>query len=410
MQYETIKYKNHFRELGVIKDEDKIYLEKDFVLQSQSIIWDFNKEFWDHLEPFMNALGKDYKKSIGGTADANENLIKYSAQKFAKQLESIALTPLLNKEGSGVFFYLEMGAAGTDWAKEFIAECPNKNFAYVFTDFSKKVLETARHDLGSEFLGVKIEYFCLQNDYFSNEDRIETFKEKYDNKILRVHATNVYDNFPCDRVLFSKGFFYIINVKSYITKESFLFLIDKYTSVGLTELRLLGLLQRLANPPISYMHGETTYIYQVLKEAKDYFSNEKSFYEFWQDLWNMMKFEEQLTPTSVDEKLTKLFNSFKDQEFEFSNSIDVENDILEKYDLLMTGGCIEIIDIIVNDLLEYKNFLGPVKYDASIANYLNGPLLQATLKEKFENVEIQTKSLKDFGGKRNQTIMEINKN
>jgi hypothetical protein len=75
--------------------------------------------------------------------------------------------------------------------------------------------------------------------------------------------------------------------------------------------------------------------------------------------------------------------------------------------MLAPDGTLEIIDIIATKPEDYTNFLGPVKYDASLANYLNGPLLTVTLTEKYPNISIKTQSLKDFGGKRNQTILEI---
>jgi 5,10-methylenetetrahydrofolate reductase len=386
IKYETIKYKNHFYELDEnLKEEDKFYLEPEFVPQSESIIWYFNKTFWDHLDPFMEALGKDYKKTIGGTADANTQLIKYSVQQFVKQMDDCDLENVS---------YVELGAAGTEWAKEFISEfkkiSPNKNFTYVFVDFSNDVLNKAKASMWDNYMGVEMKYLLST--------------EATPKNILRIHATNIYDNYPYDRFLLDNKKLYQIQVKTYISKSSLDELTLRYANNIFTKEKIQTLVKNFIQNTKKYANPVESFLSEIRKLA-----NDQNFYGFWQDFWNAVKFEEKYTPQIQQLKILQIFNSLENEKIEFSSSVEAERDIIKKINSLAKGGCLEIIDIITQNPTDYKNFLGPVKYDASLANYLNGPLLTATISEKYKNIQVKSQSLKDFGGKRNQMILEITK-
>jgi 5,10-methylenetetrahydrofolate reductase len=386
IKYENIKYKNHFYELDEhLKEEDKVYLEKEFVPQHQSIIWYFNKIFWDHLDPFMRTLGKDYKKSIGGTADSNTLLTQYSVKEFAQQIKK---TKLVNPT------YVELGAASCAWAKEFITEFKNEptneNFVYVFYDFSLEVLARTKQEMGENFLGIQIEYICSD--------------QPIPGDILRIHATNIYDNLPYDRYVLDHKNLFEVYLKTYISKENLEQLLEKFTDNSVTRKRIFNLVSNFSYKTKKYLNSVETFLIELRKILP-----ESNFYNFWQDFWNAIKFEEKNIPHVKNQRIEKLFKHLENEKIEFSYSTEAERDILKKINLLAKGGTLEIIDIVTTKVEDYKNFLGPVKYDASLANYLNGPLLQETLSEKYPNLHTKTQSLKDFGGKRNQTILEITK-
>ena len=57
--------------------------------------------------------------------------------------------------------------------------------------------------------------------------------------------------------------------------------------------------------------------------------------------------------------------------------------------MLAPGGCSEIIDIITTKAEDYRKFLGPVKYDASLAKYLNGPLIIGVVTENIQMLKLK---------------------
>ena len=90
-------------------------------------------------------------------------------------------------------------------------------------------------------------------------------------------------------------------------------------------------------------------------------------------------------------KYLKLFENFKNQKFEFSNSIEVENDISEKVSLLANGGCLEIVDIIVNEM--DKKVSGTVNYLFEVNKAIDTIKIDAQ-KMIVTNVKINNKTVK----------------
>lgn len=355
INYESIKYKNHFKITGESNPENtKVCLDMEFVDQSKSKIWDWNQKFWEHLDSFMSAQNKSYHKSIGGSADSNENLVKYSANKFYQK----------HKDANQEINYLEMGAAGIEWAKMFLQEIQNNgglnNLNYIFTDYSEKALRLAEQNLGDKYLNTKITYIHL------NDTSTKTFFQNYKDKINQIHATNIYDNFPADRVLFQNNKIYKVLVRAFVNSNN-----------------------------------------------KNIFENYWNDYRLWQQTWNEIKFEETYTEiTQEGEKEKAEFEFFSKLNpsnlgLEMNVSTQVNKNIQRNFELLNTNGMLEIIDIIAVNMEKYKEFLGPVKYDGSIANYVNWPEIQAYLHSKNIPFTFTLQSLDTFGGRKNQSILEI---
>lgn len=362
IKYETIKYKNHFRVLDPNVSENKVFLDPEFVPQSKSKIWDLNQMFWENVDDFMQAIGRNYHKSVGGSADSNLNLAKHSARKFYEKY----------KDNSGEINYLEMGAAGTEWSKMFLDEINNlgglPHFNYIFTDYSRKPLLLARQILGDKYGSTNMRYVYL------GDGKVKKFFETHKDNISQIHATNIYDNFPMDRVQFQNGKIYEVQVRAYLNSGN--------QNIFTTFLN-------------TYQQGNLN----------------TEFYLNWQKLWNELKFEEkfiEINETSNKEK----FNFYqklnpKNIELEMNVSSEVTKNILRNLELLKPNGVLEIIDIVAVNIEKYKEFLGPVKYDGSVANYINLPEILEYLKVRNINFTYNIDSLEKFGGRKNQSILEI---
>jgi len=364
IKYETIKYKNHFRVLDSDVSVNKVFLDPEFVPQSKSKIWDLNQMFWENVDDFMLAIGRNYHKSVGGSADSNLNLAKYSAKKFYEQ----------HKKTDKEINYLEMGAAGTEWSKMFLDEINSlgglPNFNYIFTDYSRKPLLLARQILGDKYGNTNIKYVYL------GDGKVKDFFEMYKVTISQIHATNIYDNFPMDRILYQDAKIYEVLVKAFINNSNK----DVFNEFFKT-----------------YSEGNL----------------QTEFYLNWQKLWNELKFEEQYIEigSKNDKEKFDFYTKLNPQNLHLEMNVgpEVTKNIMRNFSLLVPGGALEIIDIIATNIEKYKEFLGPVKYDGSIANYMNLPEILEYLKEKNINFNYHIDSLEKFGGRRNQSILEITK-
>jgi hypothetical protein len=135
------------------------------------------------------------------------------------------------------------------------------------------------------------------------------------------------------------------------------------------------------------------------------------FYLNWQKLWNELKFEEQYIEVNPknDKERFDFYTNLNPQNLQLEMNVgpEVTKNIVRNFGLLVLGGTLEIIDIIATNVEKYKEFLGPVKYDGSIANYMNLPEILEYLKERNISFNHHIDSLEKFGGRKNQSILEI---
>jgi 5,10-methylenetetrahydrofolate reductase len=394
-----------YKELKEISENIKsgsevFYLEKSFVEQSKSTIWDFNYLFWESLQDFMLAHGKDYKKSIGGSPDSLDKFVERCAQGF---LKNFSHKRPLHETATVVdqeLVYVEVGAASTEWARKFLQKLyiydNTLKLRYLFLDFSENVLHNAREDLGENYLGIDIEYINI-----GNKENKEIFNRKYFEKVSVIHVTNVYDNFPYDKYLIRGGKTYEVKTRLFIKEKSLGELAKKYQKSLRREQSIQDCLTAL------YLSSNAR---DFLSRVRQEFITEKDFYFFWQDFWNALCLEElcvQKEKSLCESVLIKNSGVSIDKNFEINTSSLVCEDFANNYTLLAPGGYMEIADIFATAVEDFKNFLGPVKYDASVATYVNLPEIEFFLKQKFSTVKFELANMSSFNGRKSQTLVTI---
>jgi hypothetical protein len=108
---------------------------------------------------------------------------------------------------------------------------------------------------------------------------------------------------------------------------------------------------------------------------------------FWRELWEALRLDERYVPLEAldtydvapgvsGELLRPITISSGDARMHVSNGAAAS--FTDTLPLLHPLGVLQCHDLFVTDVAQYAtNFRGPGKYDGSVVNWINGPLLQA---------------------------------
>ena len=197
----------------------------DFVPYSQSLIWQFNTAFWNHVLDFVSAHSRDYRDSIKGSPDADPKFVHHTAQHFFEEIKRVRLTD------SETIYYVEIGVASVDYARTFIETLTALahtdavglgSITYVLVDTSQSVLVYAQKELGSRHRGINLRY-----EHANAGSPAEALRP-FVHRILRVHLTNVFDNLPGDKLAQIDGERFLIETRLYLPARAFDKLIETY--------------------------------------------------------------------------------------------------------------------------------------------------------------------------------------
>ena len=405
----------------------------DYVPYTRSLVWKFNDAFWQHKTTFMTAHNRDYRDAIHGSPDMNEALTRHTAEKFLNQLKAIGDT-------GDEYVYVEIGIASVERARIFIGmlvelarsqgiEQLLKPMTYVLADFSDSVLSEAESELGTVRNGIQLAYLRLQA-----EAPLQALSP-YAGRIMRVHSTNVTDNFPTDKAAQIDGNHYHIEARLYLPAEKLQALVEKY---NLNRQRLAENLQQL-----SKHNSEVTEFlnhYQLdFRNKLGTVEGDRQFYHFWYDLWNGFKLEERYVeiPSLIDLRfiespeipdqgkvLQEILTQYPHNVWIHLSNRAIEG-ALQLLQLLHPKGVLEIIDLLVTEISDYHHvpprmssktgrplyrsgFKGPAKYEGSAVDWINARLLRAMAENLFPNAVTTFKSLKQFDPtKQHMSIMEL---
>jgi hypothetical protein len=366
-------------------EPSRIHLEP-WLATSASLIWDFNALYWKALDLWEQATGQAYESALpGGESDArNRDSVREIITDLFALWDSLAERNALPEELYVVEIGPGNGNQATTWLDEFV-ELDRKHgkeyyrrLHYLMCDYSPHVLELARAAVAHH--AEHVSAFVLD----ATQPRTALGFLRY--KVFLVYISNVYDNLPTDEVAQIGGRTYIVQTRAYLPKEAAAEIGQLISTQpgGLPE--LIRKLLRLG-PAL------------LAEAAPAHFASVEAAVEFWRRTWEALRLEEryvplagldlyQIAPTVSGEMLRPLLESGATIRMHVNNGAVAS--FVDTIPLLHPYGRLICHDLFVTDVHAYRTgFRGPGKYDGSIVNWLNGPLLAHIGRRKGFEVDFQ---------------------
>lgn len=363
----------------------RVYLEP-WLVTSASIIWDFNALYWKALDVWEQATGQPYEKTLpGGESDArNRDAVRDMITSLFALWDSLAARNALPEE----LYVVELGPGNGNqaktWLDEFVALDQEhgsdyyRRLHYLMGDYSPHVVELARAAVADHAQHVSA--FVLD----ATQPLTALGFLRY--KIFLVYISNVYDNLPADEVAQIGGRTYIVETRAYLTRQA---AAEIAHTVSAQPDEIPGLIRKLIRLGPA-----------LLAEALPaHFPSVQVAAEFWQRCWAALRLEERYQPLAgldlyqiasgvSGEMLRPLLESGADIRMHVSNGAVAS--FVDTVPLLHPFGRLICYDLFVTDLHSYRtSFRGPGKYDGSVVNWLNGPLLAHIGRRKGFDVDYQ---------------------
>lgn len=345
---------------------------------SQSCIWSFNARYWADLALWEKSTGRGYEQALpGGESDArNHDAARDLIRKLFAAWDPLADAGALPEE----LYVVELGVGNGSQAKVFLDEFRAldtehsrgyyRRLHYLMCDYSQHVLDLARETVAEHLAHVSS--FALD----ATKPRTSLGFLRY--KVFLVYISNVYDNLPTDEVAQLGGRTYQVQTRAYLPSEEARALADQ---AGTTPDELPALVHKLLRlgPAL------------LAEAAPAHFADTDAAVAFWRAAWSAVRLDEryvplagldlyELTPASSGEPavsgemLRPLLESGADVRMHVNNGALAS--FVDSLQLLHPFGKLICHDLFVTDVAAYRaNFRGPGKYDGSVVNWVNGPLL-----------------------------------
>jgi hypothetical protein len=350
---------------------DRVVLE-DWRRGSESCMWDFNALYWSALELWEKATGRGYEQALpGGESDArNRDAARELIDGLFAAWDGLARANALHDE----LYVVELGVGNGGQARVFLDEFRDRDrehgkgyyrrLHYLMCDYSQHVLDLARETVAEH--REHVSSFAL------DASRPLTSLGFLQGKVFLVYVSNVYDNLPTDEVAQLGGRTYCVETRAYLPGDVAAELAASH-SVAVDALpSLVHKLLRLGPALLS-------------EAAPIHLPDVDSAVEFWRRTWSALRLEERYVPLlGLDtyplstglggELLRPLLESGADIRMHVSGGALAS--FVESLALLHPFGRLVCHDLFVTDVEGYRTqFRGPGKYDGSVVNWVNGPLL-----------------------------------
>ncbi len=345
--------------------EDRLLLE-EFCRPSQSIIWAFNRTFWQHLSEWERTFQRGFLSALpGGVSDGtNPAFWRDRLTLFLDVLDDLNRRGLLPEE----IYVLELGV-GTGhqakvWLDTFRDLCADRGrdylrrVRYLMSDYSPDVLYTARRT-AAEY-GEQVS--CLNIDAADPLHSLAFLRYK----VLFIHSCNLYDNLPTDEVARRNGKVYEVRVRAYLPAPA---------------VEAICAAHHLPPPELP------TAIQRLLRIGTSYFDSVEEGVRFWAAVWEALRLEEcyvqiedpssyRPVPSVPGVRLDTLLDTVAGDIRMHLSTVALES-FVHTLPLLHPRGLFQVQDLFVTSLEQYRGtFRGPGKLDGAIVNWLNGPLFQ----------------------------------
>jgi hypothetical protein len=339
----------------------------------ESCIWRFNALYWQALSGWEQATGREYEQSLpGGESDAqNVEAARELILELFRIWDDLAARRALPEE----LYVLELGVGNGNQARTWLDEFVQldrrhgreyyRRLRYLMGDYSPHVLDRARQAVAHH--GERISALVV------DATRPAITLGFLAGKAFLVYISNVYDNLPTDEVACIHGRVYQVQTRAFIGGGD----ADELAAgFGVGRDRLAPLIDRLLRigPEL------------LSESAPEQFADAGRAVAFWRAAWGALRLAEryvplegldsyQVSPDLTGEILRPLMEAEGDVRMHVSNGALAS--FTGTLPLLHPYGRVQCHDLFLTGSHQYRTgFYGPGKYDGSVVNWVNGPLLQ----------------------------------
>ena len=214
----------------------------DFRPLRDSLIWEFNRLFWQRLADWEAASGRRFEAALpSGTSDVNHpQSVADSVGDFWTLLRELEGRGQLPAEIFAVEIGVGSGTRARLWLDRFKAldeQCGTAYYPrikFLLGDYSPRTLDTALATMGPHAPIVSVVAMDALNPF-----KTLSFLRF---KTLYVHVANVYDNLPLDELVRRDGRLYVVETRPYVSAATARHLEAEF---GITRAELPGLVRRL---------------------------------------------------------------------------------------------------------------------------------------------------------------------
>ncbi|HXW44991.1 MAG TPA: hypothetical protein VEL03_09400 [Streptosporangiaceae bacterium] len=339
---------------------------------ARSCIWRFNALYWQALSSWEEATGREYEQALpGGRSDARDiDAVRELILELFKVWDDLDARSALPAELYVVELGVGNGNQARAWLDEFraLSSVHSRDYyrrlQYLMGDYSPLVLgralaAVAHHSEHVNALVVDATHPAVSLGFLRG-------------KAFLVYVSNVYDNLPTDELARVGGRTYQVEARATVGAADARRIAQ---GVGASVPDLPGLVSKLLRL------GP-----ELLCEAMpQYFPGAQTAVGFWRDVWAALRLEErysplealdeyQITPDMTGELLLPQLEAHGDIRVHVSNG--ALGSFADALPLLHPFGRLQCHDLFLTDVRQYRSgFFGPGKYDGTVVNWINGPLL-----------------------------------
>jgi hypothetical protein len=351
---------------------DRVWLEP-WVPGSGSCVWRFNALYWQALAAWEKTTGKGFEQALpGGESDArNSAAAREVILDLFSSWDELASRRALPEQLYVIELGVGNGGQARTWLDEFVeldrrhGRDYYRRLHYLMGDYSAHVLDRARQEVAHH--GDRVSGLVLEATRLSGSVGFLA------GKAFLVYVSNVYDNLPSDEVAVIRGRMYLVQTRAYLAGTAADEIAGRF---GLKRAEIAQLTERLLRI------GP-----ELLAESQpDRFPDTGEAVLFWQAVWEALRQAERyaplegldtyrITPAVTGEILRPLLAAEGDVRMHVSNG--ALSSFADTLPLLHPFGRLVCHDLFTTSPGEYRgSFHGPGKYDGSVVNWVNGPLLQ----------------------------------
>jgi hypothetical protein len=339
----------------------------------QSCIWRFNALYWQELSLWEQATGRDYEQALpGGESDArNTTAVRELILELFKTWDDLDSRNALPAE----LYVAELGVGNGNQARTWLDEFVKLSRAHS-RDYYRR-LQYIMCDYSPHVLGRAMKAVAHHGDHISalvvDATRPAVSLGFLRGKAFLVYISNVYDNLPSDEVARLGGRTYQVETRAYLPGDDAKQIARTFSATAERLPELTDKLLRLGP--------------ELLCEAlPQHFSDAGQAVTFWRDVWAALRLQEryrplegldlyQVSPEITGELLRSQLESHGDIRVHVNNG--ALSSFAQTLPLLHPFGRLQCHDLFLDDVRRYHSgFFGPGKYDGSVVNWVNGPLLR----------------------------------
>jgi hypothetical protein len=340
---------------------------------SRSRIWRFNALYWQALSLWEQATGRDYEQALpGGESDArNTAAVRELILEIFKTWDDLDARSALPPE----LYVVELGVGNGNQARTWLDEFVTLSRAHS-RDYYRR-LHYIMGDYSPHVLGRALKAVAHHGDHISalvvDATHPAVSLGFLRGKAFLVYISNVYDNLPCDEVARIGGRTYQVETRAYLPGAEAGRIAQQFSASPGQVPELVDKLLRLGP--------------ELLCEAlPQHFRDAAQAVAFWREAWAGLRLAEryrplegldlyQVTPDLTGELLSSQLESYGDIRVHVNNG--ALSSFAQTLPLLHPFGRLQCHDLFLDDVRRYQTgFFGPGKYDGSVVNWVNGPLLR----------------------------------